>query len=83
MPNDDVRAAIRRGSAPRTVSGFGGGQVRSYVLAPYTLVKDLRTGVETSDADAVLDGNIDRFLEAGIVWSALGRRRSPSDPIPE
>ena len=43
-----------------------GYQIRSYVLQPYKLIKDLRTGAETSDAKAVLDGDIDLFLEAAL-----------------
>jgi peptide chain release factor 2 len=45
-----------------------GNQMRSYVLHPYQMVKDLRTGYEVSNPAAVLDGDIDGFLEAGIRW---------------
>jgi protein subunit release factor B len=52
---------------PARVSyAFGGGQVRSYVLQPYTLARDLRTGVETTDVEAVLDGDLDMFLRASL-----------------
>ena len=43
-----------------------GHQIRSYVLHPYQLIKDLRTGVETSNTQDVLDGDLDTFLEASL-----------------
>ena len=43
-----------------------GHQIRSYVLQPYQLVKDLRNKIENTNPSSVLDGNIDQFIEAGI-----------------
>jgi peptide chain release factor 2 len=51
-----------------------GHQIRSYVLQPYTMVKDLRTGEERAQADAVLDGDIDRFIFAYLKWKALQKK---------
>jgi peptide chain release factor 2 len=50
------------------VQGSWGDQMRNYVLHPYQLVKDLRTDFETGNPQAVFDGEIDAFLEAGIRW---------------
>ena len=47
-----------------------GNQIRSYVLAPYRLVKDLRTEVEAGNVDGVLDGDLDKFIEAYLLQSA-------------
>ncbi|OGZ17567.1 MAG: peptide chain release factor 2 [Candidatus Nealsonbacteria bacterium RBG_13_36_15] len=50
----------------KAVSASWGNQIRSYVLHPYKLVKDLRTNIETSNTEGVLDGNLDQFVEEEI-----------------
>jgi len=52
-------------AASKSEIGWGH-QIRSYVLQPYQLVKDLRTGVESTNPSAVLDGDIDAFIEAAL-----------------
>lgn len=49
-----------------------GNQIRSYVMQPYTMVKDRRTGVETGNVDNVLDGKIDSFMTGYLKWLSLG-----------
>ena len=50
------------------VAASWGDQMRNYVLNPYQIVKDLRTGYESGNPSSVFDGEIDDFLEAGIRW---------------
>jgi len=57
--------------ASKTDIGWGH-QIRSYVLQPYQMVKDLRTGVQTSNTGAVLDGDLDQFMEAALAQKAFG-----------
>jgi len=57
--------------AAKTDIGWGH-QIRSYVLQPYQMVKDLRTGVQTSNTGAVLDGDLDQFMEAALAQKAFG-----------
>jgi peptide chain release factor 2 len=52
-----------------------GSQIRNYVLQPYTLVKDVRTGLEVGNAQSVLDGDIDPFIEAWLRWR-LGQQNA-------
>ena len=59
--------------ANKTDIGWGH-QIRSYVLHPYKMVKDLRTGVESGNPQAVLDGDLDRFLEASLAQGVSNRR---------
>jgi peptide chain release factor 2 len=54
------------------VAASWGDQMRSYVLNPYQMVKDLRTNHESGNPQAVLDGEIDDFIEAGIRWRRSG-----------
>jgi peptide chain release factor 2 len=65
----EEQAAIE--NAGKTDIGFGH-QIRSYVLQPYQMVKDLRTGVSTSNTGGVLDGDLDQFMEATLAQKAFG-----------
>jgi peptide chain release factor 2 len=65
----EEQAAVEQ--ANKTDIGFGH-QIRSYVLQPYQMVKDLRTGVQTSNTGGVLDGDLDQFMEATLAHRAFG-----------
>ena len=67
---EEREAEMARLRGQHVEAGWGN-QIRSYVLQPYTMVKDLRTGVETSNPTAVLDGDLDAFIE-GYLRSRIG-----------
>ena len=70
-------AAAAATEAAKTDIGWGH-QIRNYVLAPYQLVKDLRTGVEKGNPDAVLDGDLDAFMAAALAARAGATRSTAS-----
>jgi peptide chain release factor 2 len=70
MKKREAKAAAEQ--AAKTDIGWGH-QIRSYVLQPYQMVKDLRTGVSTSNTGAVLDGDLDQFMEAALAQKAFGK----------
>jgi peptide chain release factor 2 len=69
MKRREEKAAAE--AAAKTDIGWGH-QIRSYVLQPYQMVKDLRTGVSTSNTGAVLDGDLDEFMQAALAQKAFG-----------
>jgi peptide chain release factor 2 len=62
---DDKRSEMEKFYGEKGEIGWGN-QIRSYVFQPYQMVKDLRTGMETSNVDGVMDGDIDRFIQAWL-----------------
>jgi peptide chain release factor 2 len=74
---DEQRAEMDKFYGEKGEIGWGS-QIRSYVLQPYQMVKDLRTGVSTSDTQGVLDGDIDRFITA---WLRAGCPRHRNKDI--
>lgn len=71
---DEQRSEMEKFYGDKGEIGFGS-QIRSYVLQPYQMVKDLRTGVSTSDTQGVLDGDIDRFI-TGWLRAGCPRHRN-------
>ncbi|QIK41410.1 peptide chain release factor 2 [Pontivivens nitratireducens] len=78
MELDRRNAAINEAHEAKGDAGWGN-QIRSYVLQPYQMVKDLRTGVETSDSQGVLDGNLDAFMAATLAQGATGKSRAEAN----
>ena len=72
---EEAAAAV---NATKTDIGWGH-QIRSYVLAPYQMVKDLRTNVEKGNPQAVLDGDLDDFMAAALA-QRVGNARDPNNP---
>ena len=64
---EERKAQLSEISGPKTAAAWGT-QIRSYVQAPYQLVKDLRTEYETGNVQAVIDGDLDAFMEAWLRW---------------
>ena len=68
---EERRAELDAMGGPKAQVGWGA-QIRSYVLHPYQMVKDLRTDVEVGNVEGVLDGDLDRFMEAYLRWRRAG-----------
>ncbi|HHB80588.1 MAG TPA: peptide chain release factor 2, partial [Aliiroseovarius sp.] len=75
MELDRRNAEINEALAAKGDAGWGN-RIRSYVLHPYQMVKDLRTSHETSDTQGVLDGDLDDFMAATLAQDVAGKSRA-------
>jgi peptide chain release factor 2 len=73
LREDQKRTEMERFYGEKGSIGWGN-QIRSYVLQPYRMVKDLRTGWQTSDTEGVLDGDLDDFVQAWLRAGCPTRR---------
>ncbi len=78
MQKREEKAAAEQ--AAKTDIGWGH-QIRSYVLQPYQMVKDLRTGVQTTNTGAVLDGDLDEFMQAALAQKAFGQEPAQVEDV--
>ncbi len=78
MELDRRNEAVNEAHENKGDAGWGN-QIRSYVLQPYQMIKDLRTGTETSDTQGVLDGDLDQFMAAVLAMDVAGKSRAEAN----
>ncbi len=78
---EERRAELAALAGPQGKISREGGFIREFVLAPYQKVKDRRTGYESGNVDAILDGDLDGFMEAFLRWRRAEEGREPGAPV--